>query len=87
MPKQTRENKIAEIDREAYKVIAEYLGIDPREVKPYALLERDLGASPLNVVELLVIFEERFEVQVSNEEVEGIEYVKELIDYVKSKTE
>jgi len=49
-------------------IIVEQLGIDDGEVVPEAAFVEDLGADSLDVVELVMAFEEEFDLQITDEE-------------------
>ncbi|MFW5901795.1 MAG: acyl carrier protein [Thermodesulfobacteriota bacterium] len=74
------------IEDKVKKVIAEKLDIDPSEVVPEASLIDDLGADSLAIVELIMSMEEEFDIEVSDEEAEGLKTVKNAIDYIIEKT-
>ena len=69
-------------------VVAEKLGIDQEEVVPGASFVDDLNADSLDLVELIMAFEEEFstdatEIEISDEDAEGITTVQIAIDYLK----
>jgi len=67
------------------EIIAKQLGVDISEVKPEASFVDDLGADSLDTVELVMAFEEAFNVQIPDEDAEKILKVQDAIDYIKSK--
>jgi acyl carrier protein len=60
----------------------EQLGVDEGEVTPNASFVDDLGADSLDTVELVMAFEEAFDIEIPDEEAEKIKTVKNAIDYI-----
>lgn len=69
------------------KIIVEQLGVDEDEVTPDASFVDDLGADSLDIVELVMAFEEEFDLEIPDEDAEKIQTVGHAIEYIKSKTE
>ena len=63
-------------------IIVEQLGVDAEEVTPEASFTDDLGADSLDIVELVMAFEEEFGIEVPDDEAEKLNAVGEIIDYV-----
>jgi acyl carrier protein len=63
-------------------IIVENLGVDEEEVTPDASFVDDLGADSLDVVELVMAFEEQFGLEIPDEDAEKITRVKEAIEYI-----
>jgi acyl carrier protein len=63
-------------------IIVEQLGVEADEVKPEASFTDDLGADSLDIVELVMAFEEEFGIEIPDEDAEKIGRVKEAIDYI-----
>ena len=70
---------------EVKKIVAEQLGVDEAEVKPEASFANDLGADSLDTVELVMALEEKFSVEIPDEESEKIVTVQNAVDYIESK--
>lgn len=68
------------------RIIAEQLGIDEDEVVPEASFIDDLGADSLDIVELIMAFEEEFDLEIPDEDAEKIKTVQNAIDYIKNHT-
>lgn len=68
------------------KIIVEQLGVDLAEVKPEASFVNDLGADSLDTVELVMALEEKFAVQIPDEDAEKIQTVGDAVEYIKSHT-
>jgi acyl carrier protein len=67
------------------KTIAEQLGVDEDEVVPEASFVDDLGADSLDTVELVMAFEEEFDIEIPDEDAEKILTVGRAMDYIKEK--
>ena len=63
-------------------IIVEQLGVDEEEVTPDASFVDDLGADSLDTVELVMEFEEEFDITIPDEEAEKIQTVGQAIDYI-----
>jgi acyl carrier protein len=63
-------------------IIVEQLGVEADEVKPEASFTDDLGADSLDIVELVMAFEEEFGIEIPDEDAEKITRVKEAVDYI-----
>jgi acyl carrier protein len=63
-------------------IIVEQLGVDAEEVTPTASFTDDLGADSLDIVELVMAFEEEFGLEIPDEEAEKIGTVQDAIDYI-----
>ena len=64
------------------KIIVEQLGVDEDEVTPDASFVDDLGADSLDIVELVMAFEEEFGIEIPDEDAEKITRVKEATEYI-----
>ena len=67
------------------QIVSEQLGVDEAEVTPTASFVDDLGADSLDTVELVMAFEEAFELEIPDEEAEKIRTVQDAIAYVEKK--
>ena len=65
-------------------IIVEQLGVDEEEVTPDASFVDDLGADSLDEVELLMVFEEEFGLEIPDEDAEQITRVKDAVEYIES---
>jgi acyl carrier protein len=63
-------------------IIAEQLGVDAAEATPEASFTDDLGADSLDIVELVMAFEEEFEIEIPDEDAEKIVTVQDAVDYI-----
>ena len=71
-----------EIEKKVKKIIAEQLGMREEDVKGEAEFQKDLGADSLDIVEMIMAFEETFETEISDEEAENIHTVQDAIEHV-----
>lgn len=67
------------------EIVVEQLGVDADQVVPEANFVEDLGADSLDTVELIMAFEEEFDVEIPDTDAEKIKTVQDVIDYIESK--
>ena len=72
----------AAVEDKVKQIIVEQLGVDEGEVTPNASFVDDLGADSLDTVELVMAFEETFDIEIPDEDAEKIRTVKDAIDYI-----
>jgi acyl carrier protein len=70
------------VEEKVKQIIVEQLGVDEGEVTPNASFVDDLGADSLDTVELVMAFEEAFDIEIPDEDAEKIRTVKDAIDYI-----
>jgi acyl carrier protein len=75
---------VASIEQRVKEIIVEQLGVEENEVSPEASFIDDLGADSLDTVELVMAFEEEFNIEIPDEDAEGITTVQDAIDYIKA---
>ena len=63
-------------------IIVDLLGVDEEQVVPAARFREDLEADSLDLVELIMAFEEEFEGEISDEEAQSITTVGEAVTYI-----
>ena len=63
-------------------IVVDHLGVEASEVKPEASFIDDLGADSLDIVELVMAFEEEFGVEIPDDAAEKITTVGDAIDYI-----
>jgi acyl carrier protein len=78
----TGEKSMASIEERVKQIIVEQLGTDEAEVTPAASFVDDLGADSLDTVELVMAFEEAFEIEIPDEDAEKIRTVQDAITYI-----
>ena len=64
------------------KIIVEQLGVDADEVTAEASFVDDLGADSLDTVELVMAFEEEFDLEIPDEDAEKIAKVQDAVKYI-----
>ena len=74
---------MSEIADKVKKIVVEHLGVEEGKVTPEASFIDDLGADSLDTVELVMEFEDEFELSIPDEEAEKIQTVGQAIDYIK----
>jgi acyl carrier protein len=73
------------VEEKVKEIIAKQLGVNAAEVTPEASFVEDLGADSLDTVELVMAFEEAFNIEIPDEDAEKIAKVKDAVDYIKNK--
>jgi acyl carrier protein len=71
------------VEERVKEIIAEQLGVDEEEINPNAKFIEDLGADSLDTVELVMAFEEEFDLEIPDEDAEKIVTVGDAIQYIK----
>ena len=64
------------------QIIVGQLSVDQEKVKPEASFTEDLGADSLDVVELVMAFEQEFGIEISDDNAGKIKTVKDVIDHI-----
>lgn len=65
-------------------IVVEQLGVEAEQVKPEAKFAEDLGADSLDVVELVMAFEEEFDIEIPDEAAEKIATVQAAVEYIET---
>ncbi|NIS75493.1 MAG: acyl carrier protein [Deltaproteobacteria bacterium] len=68
------------------EIISKQLGVDAAKVTPEASFMDDLGADSLDTVELVMAFEETFNIEIPDEDAEKIIKVQDAITYIRNKS-
>lgn len=76
---------MAAVDERVKKIIVEQLGVEEDDVITEAKFVEDLGADSLDTVELVMAFEEEFEIEIPDEDAEKILTVGRAVDYITEK--
>ena len=71
------------IEDKVKEIIVEQLGVDAAQVNPEASFIDDLGADSLDTVELVMAFEEEFNIEIPDEDAEKIKKVSDAVGYIK----
>lgn len=74
-----------QLEERVTNIIVNHLNISQEEVIPEASFVDDLGADSLDIVELVMAFEEAFDLDIPDEDAEKITTVKDALEYIKSK--
>jgi len=77
---------MSDTEEQVKKIVVEHLGIDESKVTPDARFIDDLGADSLDTVELVMAFEEKFNIEIPDDAAETILTVKNAIDFIKGKS-
>jgi acyl carrier protein len=73
---------MSETSERVKKIVVEHLGVEAEKVTEDASVIDDLGADSLDIVELVMAFEEEFGVEIPDDAAEKITTVKDAIDYI-----
>lgn len=73
------------VDQKVKELVAQQLGVNEEQVTDNASFKDDLGADSLDVVELVMAFEEEFNIEIPDEDTEKIGTVGQAIEYIRSK--
>ena len=74
---------MSDIAERVKKIVVEHLGVDEGKVSPDASFIDDLGADSLDTVELVMAFEEEFNVEIPDDAAEKIQTVGDAIAFIK----
>lgn len=74
-----------EIMDKVKKIIVDQLGVEEEKVKENSSFVDDLGADSLDIVELIMAFEEEFDIEISDDDAEKIKIVGDVIHYLENK--
>jgi len=73
---------MSDISERVKKIVVEHLGVEADKVTDSASFIDDLGADSLDTVELVMAFEEEFNVEIPDDAAEKISTVKDATDYI-----
>jgi acyl carrier protein len=73
------------VEQKVKQIIVEQLGVDESQVDNKASFVDDLGADSLDIVELVMAFEEAFELEIPDEDAEKIATVGDAVTYIEGK--
>ncbi|MBI5074158.1 MAG: acyl carrier protein [Nitrospirae bacterium] len=73
------------VEEKVKEIIAKQLGVNAAEITTESSFVEDLGADSLDTVELVMAFEEAFNVEIPDEDAEKITKVKDAISYISKK--
>ena len=72
----------ANIQEKVIEIVSEQMGVDKAEITPETSFINDLNADSLDTVELVMEFEDEFDMSIPDEEAEKIQTVGAAIDYI-----
>jgi acyl carrier protein len=67
------------------EILVDVLGVNESDIKPESKFVDDLGADSLDLVELIMAFEDKFGIEISDEQAEKMVTIKDVLDYIVSK--
>ena len=73
-----------DISSKVKKIVADHLGIDEAKVTEESSFIDDLGADSLDTVELVMAFEEEFNIEIPDDMAEKITTIKDAIDHIQN---
>jgi acyl carrier protein len=76
-----------DVEQKVREIICEQLSVEESEVKREASFVETLNADSLDIVELIMAFEEAFEIEIPDEDAEKIRTVGDAIDYIEKNAE
>ena len=72
----------AEIEQQVREIICDKLSVKPEQVTPATSFVNDVGADSLDIVELVMEFEDKFGMQIPDEEAEKLQTVGDAVKYI-----
>ena len=72
-----------ELEAKVIEIIVEQLDVDREQCVPEASFLDDLGADSLDLMELIMEMEENFGVEISDEELQNLRTIQDVIDYIR----
>ena len=76
---------MSDTEEQVKTIVVDHLGIDQSKVKLESKFIDDLGADSLDTVELVMAFEEKFDIEIPDDAAETILTVQDAINYIKGK--
>jgi len=75
---------VVDVEAKVKEIVAEQLGVDVKEIHRETSFVNDLNADSLDTVELVMEFEDAFDMSIPDEEAEKIQTVGQAIDHIKA---
>ncbi len=75
----------AQLSEKIKQIVAKEIGVDESEITPKANFVDDLGADSLDVVELVIAFEESFDIEISEDDAEKMHTVEDVQKYLEKR--
>ncbi len=76
------DSNVAEIEAKVIEIVSEQMGVDKSEIARETSFINDLNADSLDTVELVMEFEDEFDMSIPDEEAEKIQTIGAAIDYI-----
>ena len=76
---------MSEKEAKIKQIVSEKLGVSEDKVTPQAAFVDDLGADSLDQVELIMAFEDAFDIEIPDEDAEKLKTVKDAVEYLNAK--
>ena len=73
---------MSSVEERVAKIVVEQLGVKEDEVKPESSFVDDLGADSLDIVELIMAFEEEFDIEIPDEDAEKMKTIGDAVKYL-----
>lgn len=77
---------MASVQEQVTKIIADQLGADASTITPETDIANDLGADSLDIAELMIAFEEAFNIDINESEAQNISTVGDVMKYIEKAT-
>jgi acyl carrier protein len=77
---------VADVAERVMEIISEQMNVDKSQITPATTFVNDLGADSLDTVELVMQFEDEFNLSIPDEEAEKIQAVGDAIKYIEEHT-
>ena len=75
---------MSDIEDRVKKIVVEHLGVEDSKIQSDSKFIDDLGADSLDTVELVMAFEEEFEIEIPDDAAEKIQTIKDAIDFIEA---
>ena len=75
---------MSDIEDRVKKIVVEHLGVEESKIQSDSKFIDDLGADSLDTVELVMAFEEEFEIEIPDDAAEKIQTIKDAIDFIEA---
>ena len=75
---------MSSIQEKVVGIIADQLGADPETITPEVNIDKDLGADSLDIAELMIAFEEEFNINIDENDAQNIQTVGDVIKHIEA---